>query len=107
MSLEKELNQTVVLLRFSLTADGAGLFCAVLEYFLKLGGERPKVLMVSQPLKHLYIGYALSWYCRRGLNLRSEILQGGFIEQTPYLQYAHMEVLLPEDQQSDELIFLY
>jgi hypothetical protein len=42
-----------------------------------------------------------------GLNLHSEILQGGFIEQTPYIQYAHMEVLLPADQQSEELVFLY
>ena len=30
-----------------LTSDGAGLFCAVLEHFLKLQSKRPKVLMVQ------------------------------------------------------------
>lgn len=30
-----------------LTEDGAGLFCAVLEHFLKLQTERPKVLMAT------------------------------------------------------------
>jgi len=39
-----------------------------------------------------------------------ETLQGEFIRQTPYLQYAHMEVCLPEDtaQSPDgEVVFLY
>jgi hypothetical protein len=30
-----------------LIEDGAGLFCAVLEHFLKLQTERPKVLMAT------------------------------------------------------------
>ena len=29
------------------------------------------------------------------------------MEQTPYLHSAHMEVLLPTDHPSDELVFLY
>jgi len=40
--------------------------------------------------------------------LDAEILQGGFIEETPYLQYCHMEVTLPADpQKSDEIVFQY
>jgi len=40
--------------------------------------------------------------------LDTEILQGGFIEETPYLQYCHMEVTLPADsQKSNEVVFQY
>jgi len=44
-----------------LTADGAGLFCAVLEHFLSLGNERPKVLMVLALFRCLILGNSLSW----------------------------------------------
>src|SRR5271170_2608252 len=40
--------------------------------------------------------------------LDTEILQGGFIEETPYLQFCHMEVTLPSDsQKSNEVVFQY
>jgi hypothetical protein len=40
--------------------------------------------------------------------LDAEILQGRFIEETPYLQYCHMEVTLPIDpQKSNEVVFQY
>jgi len=45
---------------------------------------------------------------RTFFQLNTEILQGGFIEETPYLQYCHMEVTLPADsQKSNEVVFQY
>jgi DNA mismatch repair protein MSH5 len=43
-----------------LIVDGAGLFCAVLEHFLKLETQRPKVLMVLHSKSNR--GNTLSWY---------------------------------------------
>src|SRR5271169_4092998 len=78
--------------------DGAGLFCAALEHLLKLQTERPKVLMATH-----YHG--ISSMARTE---NAEILQGGFLEETPYLQFCHMEVTLPVDaQKSNEVVFQY
>jgi DNA mismatch repair protein MSH5 len=38
----------------TLNGDGAGLFCALLEHFLNLHDERPKVLMVSLTKSNSY-----------------------------------------------------
>lgn len=56
----------------------------------------------------LIIGNSLSRYVIT-VTTNVEILQGGFIENTPYLQYMHMEVCLPDEtnKQSNEVIFLY
>ena len=48
MNLAKEQNLKVRMsLDLSDFQDGAGLFCAVLEHFLNLENERPKVLIVK------------------------------------------------------------
>ncbi|KMU91696.1 mismatch repair protein 5 [Coccidioides immitis H538.4] len=53
------------------SADGVGLACALFEYFLDLGDERPKVIGAT----HFH-----------------EILENEFLPQRPELQLGHMEV---------------
>ena len=52
-------------------ADGAGLACGVLEYFLELENQQPKVLAAT----HFH-----------------EIFENGFLEERPGLSFGHMEV---------------
>ncbi|RDL41993.1 p-loop containing nucleoside triphosphate hydrolase [Venustampulla echinocandica] len=68
--------------------DGAGLFCGVLEYFLKLGERRPKVLAAT----HFH-----------------EIFETGFLEERPELSFAHMEVRVDADAEmvEDQITYLY
>src|SRR5271170_6840325 len=47
MNLGRGRNLMVSSKSVDLIKDGAGLFCAVLEHFLKLQTERPKVLMAT------------------------------------------------------------
>ncbi|KAI8957462.1 muts domain V-domain-containing protein [Daldinia sp. FL1419] len=56
--------------------DGAGLVTAVLDHFTSLGPERPKVLAAT----HFH-----------------EIFEGQFIEESPELAFAHMEVRVDFD----------
>lgn len=70
------------------SCDGAGLACGVLEYFLSLGTERPKVLAAT----HFH-----------------EIFQNGFLSDTKWLSFGHMEVRVDKeaDLAEDQLTYLY
>ncbi|BFZ65463.1 chaperone ATPase hsp78 [Saitoella coloradoensis] len=71
------------------STDGAGLFCGVLDWLLRLGEERPKVLAAT----HYH-----------------EIFEGGFLEPDLPLSYAHMEIILDPSSSTDanpNLTYLY
>jgi hypothetical protein len=108
MSLEKELNLMV-------RKFGPGLqllrwrrivLCGV-GTFPQIRGSATESIDGASPVIMLRIGNTLPWYMRSIPISHSEILQGDFIEQAPHLQYAHMQVLLPTDDQSNDLVFLY
>jgi DNA mismatch repair protein MSH5 len=69
-------------------SDGAGLCCGVLEYFLNLNQERPKVLAAT----HFH-----------------EIFEGGFLQDRPGLSFGHMEVCVDThaDEVEDQITYLY
>jgi len=68
--------------------DGAGLSCGVLDYFLSLGDDRPKVLAAT----HFH-----------------EIFENGFLEESPELSFGHMEVRVDSDAElvEDQITYLY
>ena len=68
--------------------DGAGLACGVLEYFLNLGPNRPKVLGAT----HFH-----------------EIFENGFLVERPELSFGHMEVRVDSDTNvvEDQITYLY
>lgn len=73
--------------------DGAGLACGVLEYFLQLGPQRPKVLAAT----HFH-----------------EIFENGHLAARPELAFGHMQVHLDTDvgdaqalAQRDRVTYLY
>lgn len=69
-------------------SDGAGLCCAVFEYFLSLGANRPKVLGAT----HFH-----------------EIFENGHLEERPELSFGHMEVRVDTqaDVVEDQITYLY
>jgi DNA mismatch repair protein MSH5 len=67
--------------------DGAGLSCGVLEYFLNLGDQRPKVIAAT----HFH-----------------EIFANGFLPERPGLGFGHMEVQVDTEASVEEQItYLY
>ena len=68
--------------------DGAGLACGVLEYFLSLGPNRPKVLGAT----HFH-----------------EIFENGFLGERPELSFGHMEVRVDSNTNvvEDQITYLY
>ncbi|TPX24264.1 MutS protein msh5 [Coccidioides immitis] len=70
------------------SADGVGLACALFEYFLDLGDERPKVIGAT----HFH-----------------EILENEFLPQRPELQLGHMEVQVDPaaSELQDQITYLY
>jgi DNA mismatch repair protein MSH5 len=68
--------------------DGAGLSCGVLEYFLSLGDERPKVLATT----HFH-----------------EIFESGFLAERPALSFGHMEVRTDIEASAieEQIVYLY
>ena len=70
------------------THDGAGLTAGVLEHFLNLGEECPKVVAAT----HFH-----------------EIFENGFLQPRPALRFAHMEVNVdPEASEvEDQITYLY
>lgn len=69
-------------------SDGAGLCCGVLEYFLNLDAERPKVLAAT----HFH-----------------EIFESGFLQDRPELSFGHMEVRVDTqaEEVEDQITYLY
>lgn len=69
-------------------SDGAGLCCGVLQYFLSLGTERPKVIAAT----HFH-----------------EIFEGGFLQDRPELSFGHMEVRVntQAEEVEDQITYLY
>lgn len=69
-------------------SDGAGLCCGVLEYFLSLDIERPKVLAAT----HFH-----------------EIFESGFLQERAELSFGHMEVLVDTqaEEVEDQITYLY
>jgi len=69
-------------------SDGAGLCCGVLEYFLSLDVERPKVLAAT----HFH-----------------EIFEGGFLQDRPELTFGHMDVRVDAqaEEVDDQVTYLY
>lgn len=69
------------------SSDGAGLSCGVLEYFVNLGDQRPKVLAAT----HFH-----------------EIFTNGFLTERPELKFGRMEVRVDIDASTEEQItYLY
>ncbi|KAL1952660.1 hypothetical protein VTO42DRAFT_4561 [Malbranchea cinnamomea] len=70
------------------STDGAGLACGLLEYFLNLGDERPKVLAAT----HFH-----------------EIFENGFLSKRPDLEFGHMGVQIhpTERDVQDQITYLY
>ncbi|KAI1387071.1 muts domain V-domain-containing protein [Hypoxylon trugodes] len=68
--------------------DGAGLVTAVLDHFISLGPERPKVLAAT----HFH-----------------EIFEGQFLVETPELAFGHMDVRMDFDAPTmeDQVTYLY
>jgi DNA mismatch repair protein MSH5 len=68
--------------------DGAALLSALLDHFISLGSERPRMLAAT----HFH-----------------EIFENGFIVESPDLAFAHLEVHLDPsaDNDEDKLTFLY
>ena len=97
MSLVKEpilpvcmsINPTecLVLLELNLS-DGAGLFCGVLEYFLGLGSDSPKIVAAT----HFH-----------------EIFERNFMRPTARLGFGHMDVRVDKEASSveDQITYLY
>ncbi|KAF2182192.1 hypothetical protein K469DRAFT_636979 [Zopfia rhizophila CBS 207.26] len=70
------------------SSDGAGLACAVFEYLLNLGKERPKVVGAT----HFH-----------------EIFESGLFRSRPFLAFGHMEVRVDTDasEVEDQITYLY
>ncbi|KAF3043231.1 MutS protein msh5 [Didymella heteroderae] len=68
--------------------DGAGLACAVMEYLLSLGNERPKVLGAT----HFH-----------------EIFEMGLLKPSPALSFGHLEVKIDAEKShvDDQITYLY
>ncbi|KAJ4380862.1 hypothetical protein N0V86_004224 [Didymella sp. IMI 355093] len=69
-------------------SDGAGLACAVIEYLLSLGSERPKVIGAT----HFH-----------------EIFEMGLLRLRPALSFGHLEVKVDagKSQVDDQITYLY
>ncbi|KAF3049875.1 MutS protein msh5 [Didymella keratinophila] len=69
-------------------SDGAGLACAVMEYLLSLGSERPKVFGAT----HFH-----------------EIFETGLLRPRPTLSFGHLEVQVnaEKSQVDDQITYLY
>ncbi|ORY09079.1 mismatch repair protein 5 [Clohesyomyces aquaticus] len=70
------------------TSDGAGLACAVMEYLMNLGDERPKVVGAT----HFH-----------------EIFETGLLKPRPSLAFGHMEVRVDTEasEVEDQITYLY
>ncbi len=70
------------------SADGAGLFCGLMDHLQALGGSCPKVLAAT----HYH-----------------ELLERKFLVSSPMLQFAHMEILLNPDAPDvqEQCVYLY
>ncbi|KAJ2987793.1 hypothetical protein NUW58_g4315 [Xylaria curta] len=70
------------------TQDGAGLLTATINHFASIGAERPKLLIAT----HFH-----------------EILDGGFLEESAALAFAHMEIHIDLDAPTmeDQVTYLY
>ena len=68
--------------------DGAGLFCGVLEYFLGLGNDTPKVIAAT----HFH-----------------EIFECDLMKSRPQLKFGHMDVRIDRQASSveDQITYLY
>jgi DNA mismatch repair protein MSH5 len=69
-------------------SDGAGLCCAIFEYFLSLGADRPKVLGAT----HFH-----------------ELFENDHLEERPELTFGHMEVRVDKQAEvvEDQITYLY
>jgi DNA mismatch repair protein MSH5 len=72
----------------TLTSDGAGLACGILEHILGRGDERPKVLVAT----HFH-----------------EIFENGYLKPRPELAFGHMEIRVDEQSHKlgEQITYLY
>jgi len=92
LSLKLATNRTLVVIdefgKGTNASDGAGLCCAVFDYFLNLGPYRPKVLGAT----HFH-----------------EIFENNYLEDRPWLLFGHMEVRVDEEAKEieEQITYLY